>query len=164
MAIDADLSAGLITDEQARKRREEIARESDFYGAMDGASKFVRGDVIAALLITFINIIGGLIIGTVQRGMSLAECRSHLYFTDDRRRAGKSDSGTAYFHGLGYYCCTRRLRGQFRRRNHPAADEQPADHDDRFYLHFYYRHCTGYAVDSILGHCRAAHLYVRKII
>ncbi len=78
MAIDADLSAGLITDEQARKRREDIARESDFYGAMDGASKFVRGDVIAALLITFINIIGGLIIGTVQRGMTLAEA-AHTY-------------------------------------------------------------------------------------
>jgi len=78
MAIDADLNAGLITDEKARQMREEIARESDFYGAMDGASKFVRGDVIAALLITFINIIGGLLIGTVQRGMSLAEA-AHTY-------------------------------------------------------------------------------------
>ncbi len=73
MSIDADLSAGLITDQEAKKRREEIAREADFYGAMDGASKFVRGDVIAGLLITCINIIGGLIIGTVQNGMELAE-------------------------------------------------------------------------------------------
>jgi flagellar biosynthesis protein FlhA len=78
MAIDADLNAGLITDEQARKMRDEIARESDFYGAMDGASKFVRGDVIAGLLITFINIIGGLIIGTVQRGMSISNA-AHVY-------------------------------------------------------------------------------------
>lgn len=78
MAIDADLNAGLITDEKARQMRDEIARESDFYGAMDGASKFVRGDVIAALLIVFINIIGGLIIGTVQRGMSLANA-AHTY-------------------------------------------------------------------------------------
>ncbi len=73
MAIDADLSAGLIDDREARQRREETARESDFYGAMDGASKFVRGDVIAGLLITFVNIIGGLIIGTMQQGMSIAE-------------------------------------------------------------------------------------------
>ncbi len=73
MAIDADLNAGLITDQEAKNRREEIAREADFYGAMDGASKFVRGDVIAALLITLINIIGGLVIGTLQQGMALGE-------------------------------------------------------------------------------------------
>jgi flagellar biosynthesis protein FlhA len=73
MAIDADLAAGLITDEEAKTRRSEISREADFYGAMDGASKFVRGDVIAGLLITFINIIGGLIIGTMQQGMPLLE-------------------------------------------------------------------------------------------
>ncbi|PAU94606.1 flagellar biosynthesis protein FlhA [Aliifodinibius salipaludis] len=73
MSIDADLSAGLITDQEAKHRREEIAREADFYGAMDGASKFVRGDVIAGLLITCINIIGGLVIGTVQNGMEIGE-------------------------------------------------------------------------------------------
>src|SRR6056297_2651302 len=73
MAIDADLNAGLLTDEEAKKRREEISRESDFYGAMDGASKFVRGDVIAGLLITFINIIGGLVIGTMQQGMAIGD-------------------------------------------------------------------------------------------
>lgn len=73
MAIDADLNSGLITDEEAKNRREEISQEADFYGAMDGASKFVRGDVIAGLLITFINIIGGLIIGTMQQGMGIAE-------------------------------------------------------------------------------------------
>src|SRR6056297_693058 len=73
MSIDADLSAGLITDQEAKNRREEISNEADFYGAMDGASKFVRGDVIAGLLITFINIIGGLIIGTMQQGMAIGE-------------------------------------------------------------------------------------------
>ncbi len=78
MAIDADLSAGLITDKDARERRDEIAREADFYGAMDGASKFVRGDAIAGLLITFINIIGGLIIGTMQKGLGLLEA-AELY-------------------------------------------------------------------------------------
>ncbi|MEX0648294.1 MAG: flagellar biosynthesis protein FlhA [Balneolaceae bacterium] len=76
MAIDADLGAGLLSDEEAKARREEISRESDFYGAMDGASKFVRGDVIAGLLITFINIIGGLIIGTMQQGMSIGDAAS----------------------------------------------------------------------------------------
>src|SRR5699024_8648200 len=78
MAIDADLNAGLISDEEAKQRREEVSREADFYGAMDGASKFVRGDVIAGLLITFVNIIGGLIIGTTQNGLSLAEA-GHKY-------------------------------------------------------------------------------------
>ncbi|RJQ13392.1 MAG: flagellar biosynthesis protein FlhA [Nitrospiraceae bacterium] len=73
MAIDADLNAGLIDDKEARRRREEIAQEADFYGAMDGASKFVRGDAIAGLVITAINIIGGLIIGVLQQGMSVAD-------------------------------------------------------------------------------------------
>ena len=72
MAIDADLNAGLIDEAEARRRREEIQREADFYGAMDGASKFVRGDAIAGLVITCINIIGGLIIGVMQHGMPLS--------------------------------------------------------------------------------------------
>lgn len=71
MAIDADLNAGLINEEQARSRRTQISREADFYGAMDGASKFVRGDAIAGILITIINIIGGFIIGIAQMGMDL---------------------------------------------------------------------------------------------
>lgn len=69
MAIDADLNAGLINEEQARARRIQISREADFYGAMDGASKFVRGDAIAGILITLINVIGGFIIGVAQMGM-----------------------------------------------------------------------------------------------
>ncbi len=76
MSIDADLAAGLLTDQEAKKKREDIAREADFYGAMDGASKFVRGDVIAGLLITVINIVGGLVIGTVQLDMSIADAAS----------------------------------------------------------------------------------------
>ncbi len=70
MAVDADLNAGILTQEQAKQRREEITREADFYGAMDGASKFVRGDAIAGILILFINIIGGLAIGIGQHGLS----------------------------------------------------------------------------------------------
>ena len=71
MAVDADLAAGLITQEQARTRRREIASEADFYGSMDGASKFVRGDAIAGLLVLIINIVGGLLIGTMQHSMSI---------------------------------------------------------------------------------------------
>jgi flagellar biosynthesis protein FlhA len=73
MAIDADLNAGIITQEQARERRTEVRAESDFYGSMDGASKFVRGDAIAGILIMVINIIGGLVIGTTMHDLPMSE-------------------------------------------------------------------------------------------
>jgi len=73
MAIDADMNAGLISQDEARTRREEIGREADFYGAMDGASKFVRGDAIAGILILFINIVGGLAIGTLQFDLPISD-------------------------------------------------------------------------------------------
>ncbi len=73
MAIDADLNAGSITQDEAQQRRLEVVREADFYGAMDGASKFVRGDAIAGILILFINIIGGLLIGMMQHGLPFAD-------------------------------------------------------------------------------------------
>lgn len=73
MAIDADLSAGLIDEKEARRRRRELEEESGFYGAMDGAAKFVRGDAIAALIITVINIVGGFVIGLLRYGMSFAD-------------------------------------------------------------------------------------------
>ncbi len=73
MAIDADLNTGLITEAEARLRREKISREAEFYGAMDGASKFVKGDAIAGLLINGINIIGGFIIGVAEKGMSFTD-------------------------------------------------------------------------------------------
>jgi flagellar biosynthesis protein FlhA len=72
MAIDADLNAGLIGEDVARKRRQEVGQEADFYGAMDGASKFVRGDAVAGILILFINLIGGLIVGVLQHNMDIA--------------------------------------------------------------------------------------------
>jgi flagellar biosynthesis protein FlhA len=77
MAIDADLNAGQITDEQARTRRSEISREADFYGAMDGASKFVKGDAIAGILIVLINLLGGIVIGVLQQGMSFGDAAAH---------------------------------------------------------------------------------------
>ena len=72
MAIDADLNAGLIAEDEARKRRAEVAQEADFYGSMDGASKFVRGDAVAGLLIMLVNLVGGLIIGVFQHDLSLS--------------------------------------------------------------------------------------------
>ncbi len=77
MAIDADLSAGLINEEEAKERRKKLEQESTFFGAMDGAAKFVRGDAIAGLLIIFVNVIGGIIIGMVSHNMSLAEAASN---------------------------------------------------------------------------------------
>lgn len=85
MAIDADLSAGLINEDEAKMRRSNLEQESTFFGAMDGAAKFVRGDAIAGLLIVFINIIGGLIIGSVQKDMTVADAAdvyTHLTIGD----------------------------------------------------------------------------------
>ncbi len=78
MAIDADLSAGLIDEKEARKRRKALEDESGFFGAMDGASKFVRGDAVAGLLVVFINVLGGMIIGIAQQGLSFSEA-VHTY-------------------------------------------------------------------------------------
>ena len=77
MAIDADLNAGLLTPEEAKLRRQEVATEADFYGSMDGASKFVKGDAVAGVLILVINIVGGLVLGTVSHGLSLSEAASN---------------------------------------------------------------------------------------
>ena len=78
MAIDADLNSGLIDDEEARRRRKEVAMEADFYGAMDGGSKFVKGDAIAGIIITLINLLGGFAIGVAQKGMSFSDA-IHTY-------------------------------------------------------------------------------------
>jgi flagellar biosynthesis protein FlhA len=78
MAIDADLNAGVITDTEAKERREAVAKEADFYGAMDGASKFVKGDAIAAVLIVCINLVGGLTVGVFQQGMSFGQAAQHF--------------------------------------------------------------------------------------
>ncbi len=80
MAIDADLSSGLIDEEAAKKRRKELEQESTFFGAMDGASKFVRGDAVAGLIIVFINVLGGILIGTVQHGMPIGDA-ANAYIT-----------------------------------------------------------------------------------
>src|SRR6202012_2147227 len=77
MAIDANLNAGQITDAQAHRRRDDISREADFYGAMDGASKFVKGDAIAGILIVMINLLGGIVVGVMQQHLSFPEAVQH---------------------------------------------------------------------------------------
>ncbi|KAG1249346.1 hypothetical protein G6F68_013385 [Rhizopus microsporus] len=89
MAIDADLNAGLIGEDEARRRRAEVSQESDFFGSMDGASKFVRGDAIAGLLIMAINIIGGLIVGVAQHDMSMSDSAHPGAGDLDRRWRGR---------------------------------------------------------------------------
>lgn len=73
MAIDADLNAGLIGEDEAKKRRSEVTQEADFYGSMDGASKFVRGDAVAGLMIMALNVVGGLLVGVIQHGMPVGQ-------------------------------------------------------------------------------------------
>ena len=78
MSIDADLNAGMVTEQEAKVRREKVAREADFYGAMDGASKFVKGDAIAGIIIVLINVLFGIVIGMLQKQMSIQEAASHF--------------------------------------------------------------------------------------
>lgn len=78
MSIDADLNAGIISEHEARERREKVSKEADFYGAMDGASKFVKGDAIAGIIIVIINLVFGILIGMMQQGMSIADAASHF--------------------------------------------------------------------------------------
>jgi flagellar biosynthesis protein FlhA len=73
MAIDADLGAGIIDEREAKRRREEISRLADFHGAMDGSSKFVKGDAIAAIVITMVNVVGGIFVGVAQRGLPIGK-------------------------------------------------------------------------------------------
>ena len=93
MAIDADLNAGVIDKREAQRRRQEITQQADFFGAMDGASKFVRGDAIAGIVIILINIVGGLFIGIVKNGMRLGDAGLAVHHADHRRRAGHAGAG-----------------------------------------------------------------------
>ena len=125
MAIDADLNAGQITDEQARDRRDQIAREADFYGAMDGASKFVKGDAMAGIMIVAINLLGGIGVGVLQSGMSLLRRRPHLPAPDDRRRPGRPDPGAPDLDRDGHHRHPLGQRGRPRLRHH-RPDPAPA--------------------------------------
>ena len=119
MAIDADLSAGLIDEKVAKERRKALEDESGFFGAMDGASKFVRGDAVAGLLVVFINIIGGIIIGVAQQGLGFRRSRAHLHAADRRRRPGHAGAGADRLHRGG----PAGLQGRRQRRRRQGADE-----------------------------------------
>jgi flagellar biosynthesis protein FlhA len=97
MAIDADLNAGLIGEDEARKRRATIAEEADFFGSMDGASKFVRGDAVAGILIMLINVVGGLFVGVLQHNLDVGTAAKDLHPADDWRWSGGADSGADHF-------------------------------------------------------------------
>ena len=101
LAVDADLNAGFINDVEARTRRHEIGREADFYGAMDGASKFVRGDAIAGMIILVVNLIGGIAIGLLQHKLGWRSGWP-LCVADGGRRPGDADSCADYFDGGGH--------------------------------------------------------------
>ena len=100
MAIDADLNAGILTPDEAKARREEVTKEADFYGSMDGASKFVKGDAIAAILILLVNIIGGLIIGLLQHDLSIGvAAEAYILLASD-----STDSVTSTFNCYSNNC------------------------------------------------------------
>ena len=123
MAIDADLSAGLIDEKEARRRRRELEEESGFYGAMDGAAKFVRGDAIAALIITVINILGGLRSGCCGTAC-VRRRRRHLHHADRRRRPGVADPRAAGLHRRRHRGDQGRHGGHRRCRAGPPARQQ----------------------------------------
>jgi len=109
MAIDADLNTGAVTEAEAKKRREAVQREADFYGAMDGASKFVKGDAIVGIIITVINFVGGIIIGLLGVGgkvMPFDQVVEVFGFRarDGGQRLGQPDPGAAGFHIGRHYC------------------------------------------------------------
>ncbi len=139
MAIDADLNSGLINEDEAKRRRREVAEEADFYGAMDGASKFVKGDAIAAIVIVAINLIGGFAVGILQQHLSFGEAiKTYSLLTVGRDRDGPRFRPVAPVHAAQENAAARRwrhLRGRDRsraaqgsvlhrrRRAPPARDE-----------------------------------------
>ena len=124
MAIDSELSAGAITEKVARVRRRELEEESGFYGAMDGAAKFVRGDAIASLMITVINIIGGLAIGLIRHGMAFSDAAATFTTLTVGDGAGVADTGSAGLHGVRHRRHQGRHRGCCRCRADAATRRQ----------------------------------------
>ena len=127
MAIDADMNAGLIDEAEARRRRQAIAREAEFYGAMDGAARFNQRDSLATILITAINIVAGLLIGTLQQGSRTGRSRAHLHGAHGGRRAGHADPVAAGLRGRRHHAYPRQLGRDAGRRDSPAT-AGPARH------------------------------------
>jgi flagellar biosynthesis protein FlhA len=126
MAIDADLNAGLLTPEEAKKRRQEVATEADFYGSMDGASKFVKGDAVAGVLILVINILGGLILGVAQPRPVAERSGLDLYHSRNRRRARRAGAGAAALDRRRRDRHPRLLAARSGRARSPASSARPA--------------------------------------
>lgn len=103
MSIDADLNSGIIDEAMAKKKRKDLQSEADFYGAMDGASKFVKGDAIAGIVITIINIIGGIIIGVLQKKYDGCDCSSNIYHFICWRRSCEPGSSATSIYGFRYF-------------------------------------------------------------
>ena len=122
MAIDADLNAGLITQDEARQRRAEVSQEADFYGAMDGAGKFVRGDAVAGILVLLINLIGGIAVGTLQHGMAFTAVVAQN--AHDRDRNGEEAGGVKAAQRCGFRADFRKDRLGFDDLVEPERDEQ----------------------------------------
>ena len=106
MAIDADLNSGLINEQEAKIRRYKIQKEADFYGAMDGATKIVKGDAIMSIIITVINFVAGVIIGLIQSGMKFFSSFTSLFYCNNWRWTGFSDTGTFDIYSYRYDCYT----------------------------------------------------------
>ena len=121
MSIDSDLNAGLIDETEAKRRRKQLATEAEFYGAMDGASRFTQRDAVASILITGINIVAGFLIGVLQHGMDLRKALETYTVADHRRRPGDGDSGADDFHFRRPDRHARQLR-RAAGRGVPAAD------------------------------------------
>ena len=131
MSIDADLNMGLIDQNEARERRKQIEREANFYGAMDGASRFVKGDAIAGILIILVNIIGGLIVGVAQRGHELGRGAVDLHAADRRRWHRHAGAGADHRDRHRHHRDARRLRCAPRRGGVEAGDGVPEDNRNR---------------------------------
>ena len=125
MSIDAELRAGHIDHNEARRRRAALARESQLFGAMDGAMKFVKGDAIAGIVVLAVNIVGGLVIGIVQRGLDACGGGAHVHDAHHRRGAGGADPGAGHLDGGRHHRHARGVGGGGRP---PGARHRPADH------------------------------------
>jgi flagellar biosynthesis component FlhA len=157
MSIDADLNAGVIDQDTAKKRREELSQESDFFGSMDGASKFVSGDAVAGLLILVINLIGGLAIGVGQHNLSLGRCRAHLHLVDHWRRLGRADPLFVLVTGHSHHRHTRHdLRVHDRAGHHTVGQPHSFVHVSGHLGHFGLgaRHAAPGLLDFGFGLCR----------
>ena len=156
MAIDAELNAGLINETEARNRRRGVEEEADFYGAMDGASKFVRGDAIAAILITLINIIGGFAIGIMQKGMTMNEALSRFTMLSIGDGLVSQVPGANYVGGRRYFGDARHVEKRSGPRIEPAAFILPESIDDSRGDAWLPGDCAGFADDAV-SHDVGAH-------